>query len=85
MVTFGTHLFIIGPPGSVYLSYTGGVGGGNLDTNGGCGGGYSWAIKLGVVKADLSRLLISDIFQMQFISIHTGGYNTTNKLSHLKT
>ena len=84
-MTFGTHLFNTGPPGSVYPSSIGGVGGGNLDTNGGFGGGYSWAIKLGVVKADLSRLLISDIFQMQFISIHTGGYNTTNTMSQLKT
>ena len=48
MVTFGTHLCTIGPPGSVYLNITGGVGGGNLDTIVDCGGGYGWAIKLGV-------------------------------------
>ena len=53
MVTFGTHLCDIGPPGSVYLSSTGGGGGGNQDTNGGFGGGYSWAIKLGVVNLTL--------------------------------
>ena len=54
MVTFGTHLFNTGPPGSVYPSSTGGVGGGNLDTNGGFGGGYSWAIKLGVANLTFS-------------------------------
>ena len=38
----------IRPLGSVYLNNTGGVGGGNLDTSADCGGGYGWAMKLGV-------------------------------------